>query len=81
VVTASGSPNALLSVQCAAGYVATGGGVYGTSAGNQYAVQESAPLNSGGTLATAGQAPTGWQGELYSTGSGGSATVYALCAK
>jgi hypothetical protein len=44
-------------------------------------VTASAPVNSGGSIAVAGQTPTGWFGQAFN-GSGSTIvyTIYAICA-
>jgi hypothetical protein len=43
------------------------------------AVQTSAPINSSGSIAAAGETPTGWTATVIATGES-TAAVYAVCA-
>jgi hypothetical protein len=70
VKTATGTPSA--SVQCDTGMIALGGG--GDAGAN--GLTRSAPINSGGSVASAGNLPTGWN----VTTALGPVTVYAICA-
>jgi hypothetical protein len=79
VATTTGALDTALSVQCAAGKVATGGGAY-AAGGGLNTIEVSAPLNSSGSRATAGQTPTGWTATMASTNSGITVTVYVVCA-
>jgi hypothetical protein len=71
--------NTPVSVQCGAGEVAVGGGgrMIGGGLG---AVQVSAPINSSGSMAAAGDTPTGWTATVVAGSGENTATVYAICA-
>jgi hypothetical protein len=78
VASATGAINTPLAVQCGSGKVAIGGGarLIGSGLG---AVQTSAPINSSGSIAGAGETPTGWTATVVASGEG-TAAVYAVCA-
>jgi hypothetical protein len=80
VATATGAVNTPIAVQCGSGKIAVGGGGRMTGSGLG-AVQVSAPINSSGSIAAAGETPTGWTATVVA-GSGGesAASVYAICA-
>jgi hypothetical protein len=71
--------NTPVSVQCGAGKVAVGGGgrMIGGGLG---AVQASVPINSSGSIAAAGDTPTGWTATIVAGAGENTATVYAICA-
>src|SRR5206468_1393855 len=78
VATATGAVNAPISVQCGSGRVAIGGGAR-LMGGGLGAVETSAPINLGGSIAAAGETPTGWTATVVAGGEG-TAAVYAVCA-
>lgn len=68
------------SVQCTAGERALGGGGTRYSDGVVHGLYASVPLNSSGSVASAGQTPTGWR-VTPPPGVGGFVTAYVICAQ